>query len=87
MSSRRQYADRDGMVGYAGDEAWAQVSTEHTTQQAVGLRLDTIIDLIELDSPEFLQAPIVMKIDIEGHELAALQGAERFGGAPSRLRV
>jgi FkbM family methyltransferase len=70
--------DRDGIVGYAGDEAWAKVSTENKELQAVGLQLDTIMDLIELDSPSLLHSPVVMKIDIEGHELAALRGAERF---------
>jgi FkbM family methyltransferase len=70
--------DRDGCIGYVGDAAWAQVSTARTALQAVGMRLDTIIDVVELDSPRFLKSPVVMKIDIEGHELAALLGAERF---------
>jgi FkbM family methyltransferase len=70
--------DHDGCVGYAGDEAWAQVSTAPTASQAAGMRLDTIIDLIELDSPWFLRPPMVMKIDIEGHELEALHGAGMF---------
>lgn len=70
--------DHDGLVGPAGDEAWAQVSTDATTPRAVGLQLDTIIDLIELDSPHFLQRPVAMKIDVEGHEFAALHGAHRF---------
>ena len=70
--------DHDGFVWYTGDEAWAQVSKGTTASQAVGVRLDTIMDLIELDSPDFLQRPVAMKIDIEGHELAALRGAERF---------
>jgi FkbM family methyltransferase len=69
--------DNNGIVGYIGDEAWAQVSAEKMTRQAVGLRLDTILDLIELDSPSFLKEPIAMKIDIEGHELQALHGAEQ----------
>jgi FkbM family methyltransferase len=70
--------DHDGFVWYAGDEAWAQVSKMPTTAQAVGMRLDTMIDLIERESPDFIRRPLVMKIDIEGHELAALRGAERL---------
>jgi hypothetical protein len=31
-----------------------------------------------MDSPWFLESPVVMKIDIEGHELAALMGAKRL---------
>ncbi len=70
--------DAETIVGYVNESAWGQVSTSPTANQAVGLRLDTILNLIELDSPWFLRAPIAMKIDIEGHELAALQGAERL---------
>jgi FkbM family methyltransferase len=70
--------DHDGYIGYVGDAAWAQVSTAKTALQAVGMCLDTIIDIVELDSPWFLQSPVVMKIDVEGHELAALLGGERF---------
>jgi FkbM family methyltransferase len=70
--------DHDGCTGYVGDAAWAQVSTAETALQAVGMRLDTIVDTVELDSPWFLQSPVVMKIDIEGHELAALLGGERL---------
>jgi Methyltransferase FkbM domain len=36
------------------------------------------VDLIELESPDFIQRPVAMKIDIEGHELAALRGAQRL---------
>jgi FkbM family methyltransferase len=70
--------DRDGLVWYAGDEAWAQISTRITASQATGVRLDTIVDQIELESPDFIQKPVAMKIDIEGHELAALRGAQRL---------
>ena len=70
--------DHDGLVSYTGDEAWAQVSTGKTASQATGVQLDTIMDLIELESPDFIQRPVAMKIDVEGHELAALRGAQRL---------
>ena len=59
-------------------EAWAQVSTGKTASQATGVQLDTIMDLIELESPDFIQRPVAMKIHVEGHELAALRGAQRL---------
>jgi FkbM family methyltransferase len=70
--------DTETIVGYQYASAWGQVSEAPGAKPALGLRLDSILDLIALDSPGFIRAPVVMKIDVEGHELATLHGAERL---------
>jgi FkbM family methyltransferase len=67
----------DNLIRYAGDEAWGYVTPE-ADATAVGLRLDTIIELVKRDSPGFVQEPVAIKIDVEGHELQALTGALTF---------
>jgi FkbM family methyltransferase len=45
---------------------------------AVKLRLDDVADLIRLRDPRFLQSPLLVKIDTEGHELSVLKGASQL---------
>ena len=68
----------DGLVGFAGQEAWGQISDSPDSPRVDGLRLDTIIDRLRREDSNFLRPPIVMKIDVEGHEWAVLKGAEGF---------
>ena len=59
----------DGMLAYGGSDAWGSVGTG--AQQALALRLDTIIQLPGMTTSRRL----VVKIDVEGHELEVLKGA------------
>lgn len=68
----------DGPIGVAGTEAWGHVSTAADARQIPGLRLDTVIEQVRTEDPAFLRAPIAIKIDVEGHELDVLMGAERL---------
>lgn len=65
-----------GLASYAGEEAWAQVQ-ENSEKKAVGLTLDAIIELYESAEPLFIRHPLVIKIDVESHELEVLKGAAR----------
>jgi FkbM family methyltransferase len=67
----------DGMLPFSGDEAWGTV-VKDATQQAVALRLDTILTDAARENPTLLRPPFALKIDIEGHEYQALLGADRF---------
>lgn len=64
----------DGLVNFGGHEAGGHV-TERSDRQAVGLTLDTIVALTELAEPAFLQTPLLVKIDVEGHESEVLKGS------------
>ncbi|MFN8721275.1 MAG: FkbM family methyltransferase [Rhodospirillales bacterium] len=67
----------DGLLEYAGDEAWGTVS-KGSGQQAVALRVDTIVSDCVRENPSFLRPPFAMKIDVEGHEYEALLSSEAF---------
>ena len=71
-------SDFDGTIGYDGTEAWGHILGDPTAKQAQARKLDTILEEISAAEPDFLLYPIVMKIDVEGHELNALQGAEKL---------
>ena len=60
----------DGLVEYGGADAWGKIGAG--VQQAVALRLDTALRLADAR----LSRRSVIKIDVEGHELEVLQGAE-----------
>ncbi len=60
----------DGLVEYGGADAWGKIGAG--VQQAVALRLDTALRL----AGARLSRRSVIKIDVEGHELEVLQGAE-----------
>lgn len=68
----------DKLINYSGEEAWALVSSVNTASEAVGYRLDTILAMLRLTEPNFLEEPFAVKIDIEGHEFHSLIGAELF---------
>jgi FkbM family methyltransferase len=70
---------RDGLLSFSGDEAWGTVGGS-TGQQAVALRLDTILADAARENPALLRPPFALKIDVEGHEHEALLGADRFLG-------
>ena len=59
----------DGMLAYGGSDAWGSVGTG--SQQALALRLDTVMQLPSMTTSRRL----VVKIDVEGHELEVLKGA------------
>jgi FkbM family methyltransferase len=67
----------DGMLSFSGDEAWATV-VKCGNQQALTMRLDTILMDVGRENPDLLRPPFALKIDIEGHEYQALLGASRF---------
>ena len=79
-------ADR-GLVGSAGREAWGHVVPAGEGPPAVMMRLDEVVELANLQrggrSGRFVKAPVLIKIDTEGSELAVLKGASdtiaRFG--------
>jgi FkbM family methyltransferase len=68
----------DGVVHWAGDEAWGHISNDAGSAAAIGLRLDTIAEIVDRDSPGFVQGPVAVKLDVEGQELLALQGSWKF---------
>jgi FkbM family methyltransferase len=70
-------SDADGLTNYLGGEAFARVSADGS-QMALSLTLDTIVAGIDLAEPGFLAGELAIKLDIEGHEYRALQGAERL---------
>jgi FkbM family methyltransferase len=67
----------DGLLEYAGDEAWGTVS-KGSGRLAVALRVDTIVSDCVRENPSFLRPPFAMKIDVEGHEHEALLGSQAF---------
>lgn len=66
----------DGLAFYSGSEAWGVVT--ETGSQSVAYKLDTIVRMIELSDPNFIQHPIFLKVDVEGHEAAVFEGAAEF---------
>lgn len=70
-------SEQDGLLYYAGEEAWARVGGT-AGAQALALRLDTILADLARENPSLLRPPFVLKIDVEGHELQALMGADRL---------
>lgn len=66
-------SDHDATVYYEGTEAWGVVSTAGS--EAISLRLDTIVRLKQLRESKALVEPVVLKIDVEGHEPQVLRGA------------
>lgn len=62
------------LLPYGGSEAWGHI-VPGGERIAVGLSLDTIVDFQLLCEASFVRAPVVVKIDVEGHELEVLQGA------------
>jgi FkbM family methyltransferase len=63
-------SDYDGLISFQGDEAWGCVNTNGQGMPAVCLQLDTLL-------PKFgqLPPPLILKIDVEGHEAAVLTGS------------
>ncbi len=71
--------DTDGVVRWAGTEAWGHIPPAILGAAiAIGLRLDTIAEIVERDCPGFVQAPVAVKLDVEGQELSALRGGWKF---------
>lgn len=72
----------EGMLEYGGTDAWGKIGAG--VQQALALRLDTALRLPGLQLPRLtlsqltLSRRLVIKIDVEGHELEVLQGAQRL---------
>ena len=82
----------DAMLDYGGEDAWGKIGAG--AQQAAALRLDTALRLPGLRLPSLrlcglrlpglrlpgltLSRRLVIKIDVEGHELEVLQGARHL---------
>ncbi len=62
-------SDYDGMITFQGDEAWGNVYADEHGKPAVCLRLDTVLTRFDL------AGPVVLKVDVEGHETCVLRGA------------
>lgn len=61
--------DYDGMITFQGTDASANVYAEKNGTPSVCLRIDTLLDTVSIVEP------LVMKIDVEGHEAAVLRGS------------
>ncbi len=67
----------EAMLDYGGQDAWGKIGAG--AQQAAALRLDTALRLPGLRLPALaLSRRLVIKIDVEGHELEVLQGARHL---------
>lgn len=70
-------SSEDALLDYGGTDAWGMVGTG--VQQAMALRLDTALRLPGLRLPGLtFSRRLVIKIDVEGHELEVLQGAQQI---------
>ena len=68
-------SDIDGMAAFAGSDAWGYISKEHAAVPTMCVRLDTLAYSIQLGlEGTSLAEPVVMKIDVECHELQVLRG-------------
>jgi FkbM family methyltransferase len=70
-------SDYDGRIAYSGEEAWGRVSKTSTPES------NNTVDCIQIDSfmsknGNTLPLPIVIKIDVEGHEAAVLRGSREI---------
>ena len=68
-------SDIDGMAAFAGTDAWGYLSKESAAVPTMCVRLDTLAYSIQLglEGASFAE-PVVMKIDVECHELQVLRG-------------
>jgi FkbM family methyltransferase len=68
-------SDIDGMAAFAGTDAWGYISKESAAVPTMCVRLDTLAYSIQLGlEGASLAEPVVMKIDVECHELQVLRG-------------
>jgi FkbM family methyltransferase len=68
-------SDIDGMAAFAGTDAWGYISKESAAVPTMRVRLDTLAYSIQLGlEGASLAEPVVMKIDVECHELQVLRG-------------
>ena len=68
-------SDIDGMAAFAGTDAWGYISKESAAVPTMCVRLDTLAHSIQLGlEGANLAEPVVMKIDVECHELQVLRG-------------
>ncbi len=73
--------DRDGVTAFAGEEAAGHITADGSGHPAPELRLDTILHSLQAEDPSWFSEPFVLKIDVEGYEVAVL------GGATETLRL
>jgi len=66
----------DGILRFAGTEAWGHISESESAFPVTALRLDTILAPI-LDRSDRSTSKMVLKVDVEGHEAEVLKGAIR----------
>jgi FkbM family methyltransferase len=66
-------SDQDAIVTYSGTEAWGTIGAGGG--EAAASRLDSLCGLLELGEPGFIKSPVFLKIDVEGHEPQAMNGA------------
>jgi FkbM family methyltransferase len=72
-------SDIDGMAAFAGTDAWGYISKESAAVPTMCVRLDTLAYSIQLGlEGASLAEPVVMKIDVECHELQVLRGCPIF---------
>ncbi len=68
-------SERDGITTFAGDEAWGQITEGSPGVPVIKLRLDTVLQMVEREKRNKLDEPLLIKIDVEGHEPQVLRGA------------
>ncbi len=68
-------SNEEAILDYGGADAWGKIGDG--AQQAAALRLDTALRLPNLPLPAWSRR-LVVKIDVEGHELEVLQGAQHL---------
>ncbi len=67
-------SDEIGLAYVTGSEAWGTVVPAGQGIPAVKLTVDEIVRIANLQSQGFVEPPILIKIDTEGHELQVLVG-------------
>jgi FkbM family methyltransferase len=68
-------SDIDGMTAFAGTDAWGYITKESAAVPTMCVRLDTLAYSIQLGlEGASLAEPVIMKIDVECHELQVLRG-------------
>ena len=67
--------DIDGIVAFSGEEAWGHISNTEQVRPVMALKFDTLMMRNFSKQEKGPASPLVIKIDVEGHESLVLRGA------------